>query len=327
MKIFRTAAEIPAVWGPTVVTIGNFDGVHAGHRAIMRRAAEIARTLGLLPVVMTFDPHPAQVLAPERAPKLLMTINQRLRRIEAAGIGAVWLCRFSPDFAKLTPEQFARNVLAQKLRAQVVLVGEDFRFGCGQSGSFGTLRELGQALGFAVEGIGGAGGVERRGARISSTAIRNLIAEGRVSRACRMLEAPFAVEGEVVRGHGIGSRQTVPTLNLRPFNEILPRQGVYVTRTRELAGTREWASITNVGVRPTFGGEELTIETFLLDPLDGATPEKIEVNFLYFVREEKKFAAPEALKAQIMRDIALAGRLHRRLGRMVHAGTRGIILA
>jgi len=319
MKIFRAAGEIPAGLGPSVVTIGNFDGVHAGHRAIMRRAVEIAGARGLLPVAMTFDPHPAQVLAPQRAPKLLMTISQRLRNIEAAGIGAVWLCRFSPDFAKLTPEQFARDVLSRKLQARVVLVGEDFRFGCGQSGSFATLRELGDKFGFTVEGVGGAAGVGRRGARVSSTAIRNLIAEGQVSRACRMLGSPFAIEGEVVRGHGIGSKQTVPTLNLKPFNEILPRQGVYVTRARELNGAREWASITNVGMRPTFDGAELTVETFLLDPLDGATPEKIEVSFLYFVRDEKKFPAAEALKAQIMRDIGLAARLHRRLRRRARA--------
>ena len=310
MRVFRSQEEIPAGFGPTVVTIGNFDGVHAGHRVIMRRAVAIAKERGLLPMVMTFDPHPAQVLAPERAPKLLMTIDQRLRNIEAERIEAVWLCAFSLEFAKASPEEFARDILAGKLNARAVLVGEDFRFGRGQAGNIETLRALGKEFGFAVEGITG---IARRGARISSTGIRKAVTEGRVSRACRMLGAPFALEGTVVRGHGVGSKQTVPTLNLKPRNEVLPGHGVFVTRTRDLDSERRWPSITNVGVRPTFGGDELTVETFLLEPLEGPTPENIEVSFLCFVRNETRFETPEALKAQILKDVGVAKRLHRRL--------------
>jgi riboflavin kinase/FMN adenylyltransferase len=284
-------------------------------------------------MVLTFDPHPARVLAPERAPKLLMTMNQRLRGMQAEGIEAVLLLPFSLDFARLTPEEFANEILARTLAAAVVLVGEDFRFGYKQAGNVDTLRELGKQLGFEVEAISG---ISRRGERVSSSAIRKLVGEGAVSRACRMLGEPFALEGNVVRGHGIGSKQTVPTLNLDPLNEVLPKTGVYVTRTQDLGSgsitpdevpSRDpaspsggparkgamWNSITNVGYRPTFDGENLTIETFLLDPLDGDAPEKIEVSFLLFVRDERKFETPEALKGQIFRDVGVARRLHRRL--------------
>jgi len=325
MRIFRSSAEVPGDFGPSVITIGNFDGVHIGHRRIMRRVVTLARERGCTPTVLTFDPHPARVLAPDRAPRLLMTIDQRLRNMEGEGIESVFLIPFSPEFAKLTPEEFAEHVLAGTLRARVVLVGEDFRFGHRQAGNLDTLRELGERFGFTLEV---APGVERRGERVSSTVIRKLISAGSVSRACRMLGTPFALEGSVVRGQGIGSKQTVPTLNLAPLNEVLPKTGVYVTRTRDLTsfiGTsttdlrpvrlRQWNSITNVGYRPTFAGEGLTVETFLLEPLGDAHPERIEVSFLFFMRDERKFDTPEALKVQILRDIAVANRLHRRLAK------------
>jgi riboflavin kinase/FMN adenylyltransferase len=306
MTIFRSPAEVPASFGPSAVTIGNFDGVHAGHRQIMRQL----KSPGLTPVVLTFDPHPAKVLAPDRAPKLLMTMAQRLRAFESEGIQAVLLLPFSTDLAALTPEEFVRQVLVGTLKARLVLVGEDFRFGHKQAGNIDTLRTLGRQYGFEVSPIAP---IEQRHERISSSRVRKLVTEGAVSRACRMLGAPFALEGEVVKGQGIGSKQTVPTLNLAPRNETLPKSGVYVTRTRDIDSTREWPSITNVGYRPTFDGKELTIETFLLGPFDGSSPQKIEVKFLAFVRDERKFDTPEDLKKQILRDASVAIRLHRRL--------------
>ena len=313
MKIFRSSAEVPENFGPSIVTIGNFDGVHVGHRQIMRRVVALARERGCVPTVLTFDPHPARVLAPERAPKLLMTMDQRLRAMEAEGIEAVFSIPFSIEFAKWTPEEFVERILAGALKARVVLVGEDFRFGYRQEGNLDTLRELGERFGFTLEAVRG---IARRGERISSTIIRKLVVEGAVSRACRMLGAPFALEGVVVRGQGIGSKQTVPTLNLAPDNEVLPKTGVYVTRTRDIGSGRQWKSITNVGYRPTFEGQGLTVETFLLDPLDDPHPEHIEVSFLSFVRDERKFETPEALKKQILRDAGVAGRLHRRLTKL-----------
>src|SRR5579863_6678940 len=188
MKIFRSSGEftekgeVPENFGPSVVTIGNFDGVHIGHRQIMRRVVALAREKGCTPAVLTFDPHPARVLAPERAPRLLMTVDQRLRSMEAEGIEAVFLIPFSLEFAQLTPEEFAEQVLATTLRARVVLVGEDFRFGHRQAGNVDTLRELGGRFGFALEVVAGT---ERRGERVSSTAIRKLVFAGSASRACR----------------------------------------------------------------------------------------------------------------------------------------------
>jgi len=317
MRIFRSAAEIPTDFGPSAVTIGNFDGVHVGHREIMRRVAALARERQLIPTVLTFDPHPARVLAPERAPKLIATVPQRLRSLEREGIEAALLIPFSIEFARLRPEEFARNILAGALKARVVLVGEDFRFGFRQSGDIATLRELGLALGFelitvaTVEAMAGSGRE-----RISSTRIRALVAAGKVSRACRMMGAPFALEGRVVSGEGIGSKKTVPTLNLAAENELLPGTGVYVTRTRDEATGRAWPSITNVGYRPTFGGQDLTVETFLLDDAPELTPIRIEVAFLAFVRGELRFATPELLKARIIRDAAAARRFHVRFARL-----------
>jgi len=310
MKAFRSLAEVPADFGPSIVTIGNFDGVHAGHREILRRVAAVAGERGLVPVVLTFDPHPARVLAPERAPKLIHTVGQRLRRMESEGVQAALLLPFSMEFARLSPEEFARTVLAETLRARVVIVGDDFRFGHKQAGDIATLRELGKTLGFEVES---AGAIQRRAERISSTAIRKLVEAGRVSRACRMLGQPFALEGPVVSGYGIGKQKTVPTLNLAPENELLPKTGVYVTRTRDRETGRAWNSITNVGRRPTFEGRDLTYETFLLDPFDGNTPRRIEVAFLYFIREEKKFDTSELLREQIVKDVTRAKRIHGRL--------------
>jgi len=313
MKIFRSSAEVPEAFGPSIVTIGNFDGVHAGHRQIMRRVVALAREKGCIPTVLTFDPHPARVLAPDRAPKLLMTMDQRLRGMETEGIEAVFSIPFSLEFARLTPEEFVERILAGALKARVVLVGEDFRFGYKQAGNLDTLRQLGERFGFTLEAVPG---IARRGERISSTNIRKLVVEGAVSRACRMLGAPFALEGVVVRGQGIGSKQTVPTLNLAPENEVLPKTGVYVTRTFDLQSKRQWNSITNVGYRPTFDGEGLTVETFLLEPLDAAHLERIEVSFLSFVRAERKFETAEALKKQILQDAGVAARLHRRLTKL-----------
>lgn len=310
MKIFRAASEIPEDFGPSIVTIGNFDGVHAGHCQIMRRVVALARERNFVPTVLTFDPHPARVLAPARAPRLLMTIDQRLRAMQAEGIEAVFAIPFSIEFAKQSPEEFAEQILANTLRSRIVLVGEDFRFGYKQAGTLDTLRDLGMRFGFTLEPVAP---IARRGGRISSTAIRKLVIDGAVSRACRMLGTPFALEGAVVKGQGIGSKQTVPTLNLAPLNEVLPMTGVYVTRTLDLASGARWNSITNVGYRPTFDGHELTIETFLLDPLKDTHPERIEVSFLFRVRDERKFDSPEALKSQILRDVAVANRLHRRL--------------
>ena len=195
----------------------------------------------------------------------------------------------------------------------MVLVGDDFRFGYKQAGNIETLRTLGQRLGFELDPVSA---ITDRTGRISSTTIRTLIAAGRVSRACRLMGTPFALEGEVISGHGIGSRQTVPTLNLAPENELLPKNGVYATRTHDQASTSVWRSVTNVGYRPTFDGNSLSVETFLLDPPPAVPPTRIDVGFLTFVRDERKFDTPALLKAQILRDVNAVNAFHRRFERL-----------
>ena len=298
---------------PCALTIGNFDGVHLAHRRLLRTTLEAAASAGLRPAVLMFDPHPSCVVAPERAPRLLTSLEERCELIQREGIEDILIQPFTADLAKLTPEEFATQFLRNGLGSKCVIVGENFRFGCKQSGDTDTLRELGSRLGFEVRLLET---VQWRGRRVSSGEIRRLVASGDVGIAGRLLERPYAISGEIVRGQGIGAKQTVPTLNLRTEAQVIPASGVYITRTSEFDSTRQWNSITNIGYRPTFGNnDELTIETFLLDPLDGATPERIRLEFLRRLRDERKFESPEALKAQILHDVGHAKAYFRRLKR------------
>jgi riboflavin kinase/FMN adenylyltransferase len=312
LRLYRNLEEARTSFAPSALTIGNFDGVHAGHRAIMRRVAAVGAEHGWKPSVLTFDPHPAKIVAPSRAPRLLTTLEQRCPLFEQVGIEQVLALPFTHEIARLTPEEFVVSVLEQSLGARAVLVGDNFRFGHRQAGDTRLLTELGRAHGFVVEVVPA---VSMRGGPISSSEVRRLVGKGKVSRAGRLLERPYTISGEVVTGHGVGSRQTVPTLNLKTAAEVLPLRGVYITRTRDLDSARVWPSISNLGYRPTFGGdEELSIETFLLAPLAGPSPGRIEVEFLRRVRDERKFESPEALRAQILRDVARAQTYFRRRG-------------
>jgi len=308
-KIFRSLEEARLSFGPSSLTIGNFDGVHAGHARILRRVCEVGRENGWKPSVLTFDPHPTRIVAPSRSPRLMTTPEQRCRLMEQEGIRQVLILPFTPEVAQLAPEQFVRDVLVDALDARAVLVGENFRFGHKHAGDTRLLRELGAQLGFHVEVLPG---LTLRRVMVSSSEIRRLVETGDVSRAGRLLERPFALEGDVVRGHGVGAKQTVPTLNLSTQAEVLPANGVYVTKTQASDGP-QWPSVTNVGYRPTFGGKELSIETFLLAPLEAPAPQRIRVEFLRRLRDEKKFENPEQLKAQILRDARRAQAYFRRV--------------
>jgi len=226
---------------------------------------------------------------------------------------------FTPEVAALGPEDFVREILADKLKARAVLVGANFHFGKRAAGDAGTLEELGERYSFETDIIVP---VVWRKRVISSTEIRRAIESGDVATACRMLGRPYALRGVVVPGEGRGGKQTVPTLNLDTKAEVVPKTGVYVTRTRVEGGregtqSREWPSITNIGYRPTFDGNTRTIETYLLAPLDSASPTEISVEFLRRVRDERKFENAEALKAQILRDVNRAQTYFRRRGRAV----------
>jgi riboflavin kinase / FMN adenylyltransferase len=310
IQVLRSLAETPSGLpsGKRGVAIGNFDGVHAGHRRLFRRTTAVSRERGWTPSALTFDPHPTRVVAPERAPRLLTSAEDRWPFMEAEGIEQVFVIPFNREFASLSPEEFARTVLVDGLGAAGVFVGENFRFGAKHAGDVELLKRLGTELGFQVEVVPSVY-VRRR--MVSSTEIRTLIEQGAVSLACRLLERPYWVEGTIVSGEGIGSKQTVPTLNLDTPAEVLPADGVYITRTRD--GAREWQSITNIGMRPTFHGSRRTIETFLLSPFDGRTPERIRLEFLKRVRAERKFDSPNDLKTQILRDVGVATKYFRRI--------------
>jgi riboflavin kinase/FMN adenylyltransferase len=309
IRVFRSLEEASGAFGPAALTIGNFDGVHAGHIQILRRVCEVAREKGLKASALTFDPHPTKIVAPTRAPRLMSTSEQRCRVMEQEGIGQVLILPFTRELSEFTPEQFVRRILVEALDAKAILVGANFRFGHKHAGDTRLLQDLGGQLGFEVEVIPP---VTIRGVAVSSSEIRRRIEQGDVSRAARLLGRPYALEGDVVRGHGIGAKQTVPTLNLSTPAELLPGHGVYITKTRAFDGSH-WPSVTNVGVRPTFGGNELSIETFLLAPLEGPAPERIQVEFLRRLRSEKKFAGAEELKAQILRDVHRAQAYFRRI--------------
>ncbi len=311
MRVYHSLAEVPADFGPCALTIGNFDGVHLGHRRILRRVVAVAAEHGWKPSVLTFDPHPTRIVAPDRAPRLLTSPERRVELMREEQIKQVLILPFTREVAQLTPEEFARQLLVERLGVRAVLVGHNFHFGHRQAGNVTVLAELGRKLGFQAEVIPA---VTCRGRVASSSGIREAILAGRVAVAARLLQHPYGLEGEVVKGHGVGAKQTVPTLNLATTAEVIPARGVYLTRTWDLEDGRAWNSITNVGYRPTFSSEhQLSIETFLLDPLEGETPHRLRVEFLCRVRDERKFDSPEALKAQIVKDAAVARNYFRRV--------------
>ena len=311
MKIYRSLEEVPADFGPCVLTIGNFDGVHLGHRRILRRLRAMADERGWKASVLMFDPHPTRVVAPERAPELMMPPERRAGSMAEEGVEQVLILPFDAAVARLEPAEFVRGVLVERLRVRAVLVGDNFRFGYRHAGNVDLLRRMGHELGFDTEIVAA---VSYRGQVVSSSIIRARLRAGDVSLAARYLRRPYALEGAVVKGRGVGAKQTAPTLNLATEAELIPKTGVYITRTRDLDGAREWQSITNIGYRPTFGASgQLTIETFLLTDLDGEDPRRIAVEFLRRVRDERKFDTPEALKARILKDAGAARRYFRRV--------------
>jgi len=315
MIVIRNLLELRELLAPSSATIGNFDGVHLAHQALLRRVVESARELGAVPTAVTFDPHPVTVLAPDRAHALLTSIEQRARLIEHLGIERLVVLAFDRDLAALPPAEFVRTILVERLRAASVSVGPNFRFGRRQAGDVKLLAELAPAEGFRLEVLPI---LHLRHERVSSSRIRGLVAEGRAPMAGRLLGRPFSVEGPIVHGQGVGRAQTVPTLNLAPIPEQLPRTGVYVTRTR--LGKQFHDSVTNVGYKPTFGEHRLSVESYLLNFSGEIEEAEMEVAFLYRLRDEMKFPNPAALKAQIQRDAARSLKFFRLLQRLSVGG-------
>jgi riboflavin kinase/FMN adenylyltransferase len=308
-QFFSSLAEWQRALGAQgcALTIGNFDGIHLGHQAILRRVVERTREMGVLSAVLTFDPHPLKVLRPQAAPPLISTLAQRLARIAELGVQGILVQKFDAPFAQLSPQEFVRQMVAGGLRARVVLVGANFRFGHRQAGDVALLTALAPAHDFSVEIVPP---VSVEGKIASSTAVRDAVTAGDLAQAAKLLGRPFELSGTIVRGTGTGAKLLVPTLNLAADQELLPATGVYVTETSFAAGAagapRQFPSVTNVGRRPTFDGQQLSVESHLLNFSDPITTGEMRVAFLQRLRAEQKFSGPEALRAQIQRDIARA---------------------
>jgi riboflavin kinase / FMN adenylyltransferase len=314
MQIFHKLDEVPRDFGTAIVSVGNFDGVHRAHRSVIGEMVRRAKAAGAQSVVVTFEPHPARILRPDQNLKLLTPLPEKLRLLEATGVDAVLLLPFSRDLSLMTPRQFAHEILKKRLHAREVHEGYNFHFGHKATGNIQTLRDLGREkdTGFEVHDYPE---MRLRGEPVSSSHIRKLLAEGRVSRARHLLARPFSILSTAGRGRGYGAKYTVPTINLAHYEEIVPKDGVYITRTR--IGNECFDSVTNVGNRPTFGADSFAIETHLLNfhPLELSAETEVEIHFLDRLRDEIKFPSVETLKEQIGRDVRKAQKYLRRLGR------------
>lgn len=314
LAVAHSPAEWVARFGErrprTVVTVGNFDGVHRGHREILRSVTKRARAMDAMAAAVTFDPHPLKILRPAEAPPLIFTLAQRLAGLAELGLDAVLVLKFDVALSRLSPEEFVRRILVKRLRVAAILVGENFRFGYKHAGDVKLLAELGRQHDFTVVTLPP---VVVRGKVVSSTAIRSAVGEGRVEHTARLLGRPFELTGEIRRGTGQGSRLVFPTLNLTVEQGLLPGKGVYATET-EVRG-RWYRSATNIGVRPTFAGGPLSVESHLLNFSKKIRGGVMKVRFWKRLRDERKFSGPEALRAQIAKDLARAQRFFRRLDR------------
>lgn len=303
-RVFHSVEDLPADFGAagrTVLTVGNFDGLHVGHQKILKSVHDRARAGGQPAAVITFDPHPMRVLAPERAPLMIQTLAQRLAGFEQMGLDAALVLRFDLALSRVSPEDFIERILVRGLRTGAILVGNNFRFGHRGAGDVRLLAEFGRRDGFDVETIPP---VEMDGQVVSSTAIRSAVANGNVAAAIPLLGRAFSLTGEIRSGAGRGRTILFPTLNLVPEQELLPKLGVYATESA--IGDKLYASVTNVGTRPTFDGVGIVVESHLFGFHEFLTSGRMEVRFHTRIRDEQKFSGPEALRAQIARDIDAA---------------------
>jgi riboflavin kinase/FMN adenylyltransferase len=305
MQIFHKLDDVPADLGPSIVSVGNFDGVHRAHAHVIGEVVKRARANGAKAMAVTFEPHPTRILRPESTFKLLTPTPEKLRLLEAAGLDAVLLLPFGRDLSLLTPRQFAERILKKKLHAREVHEGFNFRFGHKAAGDIHLLTDLGREMGFEVLTYPE---MTLRHETVSSSRIRELIAGGQVRRARHLFGRPFCILGTPGRGRGYGSKYTVPTINLSRYEELVPKDGVYITCTR--VAQEQFESVTNVGNRPTFGADLFAIETHLLNfhPIDLTPETEVEICFLDRLRDEIKFPSVEALREQIARDVKKARR-------------------
>jgi len=305
MRVFRHLDEIPPSLGATILSIGNFDGVHCGHKTVLEQVVHRAKELGATAMAVTFDPHPMRILRPESAPKLITSLPIKLELLKSTGLDAVLVIPFTAEFLRKTPKEFAQQVIVDRLKAKEVHEGANFHFGHRAEGTVDRLAQFGRELGFNVEIYRE---MQIRHDAVSSSRIRQLLQEGSVGRARVLLGRSFSIISTPAKGRGYGSKYTVPTINLSSYNELVPANGVYITRTT--VGDERFDSVTNIGVRPTFGDASFAIETHLLNfhPLSLNESTKTELEFLKRLRAEMKFPNPEELRLQIQRDLKRAQR-------------------
>lgn len=304
MRRWRGYAAVPGGWGRSVVTIGVFDGVHRGHQEIIGQAVKRARDHGLQSVVVTFDPHPAEVVRPGSHPAVLTEPARQAELIESLGVDGLCVVPFTPEFSRLSPEEFVHDVLVESLHAAEVVVGENFRFGHKAAGDVELLARLGRRFGFAVTvpPLVTDGGGE---VTFSSTYIRACVAAGDVAAAAAALGRPHRLEGIVTRGDQRGRELGVPTANLLPGRyAAVPADGVYAAWCRLPRADRRHRAAVSIGTNPTFSGRERRVEAFLLDFEGDLYGERISLDFIAHLREMRRYGSVDPLLAQIREDIA-----------------------
>jgi riboflavin kinase / FMN adenylyltransferase len=296
----------PAVDRPNAVTIGNFDGIHLGHQAMLARLTSRAASVGAAPTVLTFEPHPREIFTPESAPTRLTSLREKLEILRNLGVAHVHICRFSRPFATLSAEDFVHRILVQGLKTRYVLVGDDFRFGAKRAGDFALLQRMGKELGFQTESLHT---LAVAGQRASSTAVRNALAKGDMATAAQMLGRPYSISGRVVGGDQLGRKIGYPTANIQLKHNKAPVQGIFAVRVQGLEQP-DWPGVASLGTRPTVHTHgRPTLEVHLFNFNRSIYREHLRVEFLHKLRDEAKFPNLEALVAQIDLDAKQAREL------------------
>jgi riboflavin kinase/FMN adenylyltransferase len=301
MKIFRHIEEQNLLLSGSVVTLGNFDGIHLGHQALVGNTVKESKQLGYPSIVLTFEPHPLKVLAPERAPGLILAYDDKMALLQSFGVDIVIAQSFDGQFARISADQFVLRLLVDCLKIKKLWVGRDLRFGEGRKGHIDDLVRLAPQADFHV---GIVDPILLNGCRISSSRIRHLIEEGRVDEVRPMLGRYHFVSGHVVMGHRRGRALGFPTANIASQTEVVPADGIYATLFQR--NKKQWPSVSSVGVNPTFGNGPRTVETFIFDFDADIYGESVKLSFVKRIRDERKFAAVKDLVVQMQDDVRLA---------------------
>lgn len=300
MRIFRSI-DIEEKFSNPILTIGNYDGIHLGHRRIIERVKEMTRAVSGTSVLMTFDPHPLHLLKPDKELAAITPPEEKERVIAETGIDLLFIVPFTSEFSQISPETFVSYILVERLGVKGVVIGYDFKFGREGIGDTSFLMGMGKRHGFSVEVVDA---VIMDGDKVGSNRIRKLVAEGEVARAARLLGRPYSMSGIVVRARGRGRSIGFPTVNLHTHYPLVPKRGVYVSEV-EFDGVRH-PGVTNVGYNPTFGDQERSIETFIIDFKDDLYDKELKLYFLERIRDEVKFSDADELKARIAGDVEAA---------------------